>query len=67
MNNIQFQDFGTQSNWISGRYMNSNSSNTIAVISPYYDKEISTVPDSNFEDLTRQSKQQRKYSLNGLN
>ena len=31
--------------------MDSNSSNTIAVISPYYDKEIATVPESNFEDL----------------
>ena len=51
MNNIQFQDFGTQNNWINGRYLSSNSSNTIAVISPYYDKEIATVPDSNFSDL----------------
>ena len=31
--------------------MDSNSSNTIAVISPYYDKEIATVPDSTIEDL----------------
>jgi len=51
MNNIQFQDFGTQNNWINGRYLSSNSSNTIAVISPYYDKEIATVPESNFSDL----------------
>ena len=51
MINVQFQNFGTQKNWINGRYMDSNSSNTIAVISPYYDKEIATVPDSNFEDL----------------
>ena len=51
MNKISFQNFGTQKNWINGRYMDSNSSNTIAVISPYYDKEIAKVPDSNFEDL----------------
>ena len=51
MNNIQFQDFGTQNNWINGRYLSSNSSNTIAVISRYYDKEIATVPDSNSKDL----------------
>jgi len=51
MNNIPFQNFGTQKNWIDGRYIDSNSSNTIAVISPYYDKEIATVPDSTIEDL----------------
>ena len=51
MKKIPFQNFGTQKNWINGRYMDSNSSNTIAVISPYYDKEIATVPESNFEDL----------------
>jgi len=51
MKNIQFQNFGEQKNWITGNYQNSNSGNTISVISPYFDKEIATVPDSNYSDL----------------
>ena len=51
MKNIQFQDFGEQKNWITGNHQNSNSGNTISVISPYFDKEIATVPDSNYSDL----------------
>jgi malonate-semialdehyde dehydrogenase (acetylating)/methylmalonate-semialdehyde dehydrogenase len=51
MNKIEFQDFGVQQNWISGTYKDSNSGKTIAVISPYFGKEIATVPDSNFTDL----------------
>ena len=51
MKNIQFQNFGVQKNWVTGNYQNSNSGNTISVISPYFDKEIATVPDSNYSDL----------------
>ena len=51
MKNIQFQNFGEQKNWVTGNYQNSNSGNTISVISPYFDKEIATVPDSNYSDL----------------
>ena len=51
MKSIQFQDFGEQKNWITGNHQNSNSGNTISVISPYFDKEIATVPDSNYSDL----------------
>ena len=51
MKNIQFQDFGEQKNWITGNHQNSNSGNTISVISPYFDKEIATIPDSNYSDL----------------
>ncbi|MEE2765518.1 MAG: CoA-acylating methylmalonate-semialdehyde dehydrogenase [Candidatus Neomarinimicrobiota bacterium] len=51
MNNIQFQDLGAQKNWIAGDYQNSNSGKTISIISPYFGKEIATVPDSHFTDL----------------
>ena len=51
MNNIQFQDLGAQKNWIVGDYQNSNSGKTISIISPYFGKEIATVPDSHFTDL----------------
>ena len=51
MKSIQFQDFGEQKNWITGNHQNSNSGNTISVISPYFDKEIATIPDSNYSDL----------------
>ena len=51
MKDIQFQNFGEQKNWVTGNYQNSNSGNTISVISPYFDKEIATVPDSNYSDL----------------
>ena len=51
MKNIQFQIFGEQKNWITGNHQNSNSGNTISVISPYFDKEIATIPDSNYSDL----------------
>ena len=60
MKNIQFQDFGEQKNWITGNHQNSNSGNTISVISPYFDKEIATVPDSNFSDLDNAVKSAKK-------
>ena len=48
---IKFKNYGTQKNWISGNYTNPVSRKTIAVISPYFDQEIATIPDSNLEDL----------------
>ena len=48
---INFKNYGNQKNWISGNYTNSVSRKTIAVISPYFDQEIATIPDSNLEDL----------------
>ncbi len=53
MNNIQFQNFGSLQNWVGGSHQNSSSGKTISVISPYFDKEIATVPDSNYEDLDK--------------
>ena len=51
MDKINFKNYGSQNNWISGSYEDSNSMEKISVISPYFDKEIATVPDSNSEDL----------------
>ena len=48
---IEFKDFGERKNWISGKLEDSSSSKKISIISPYYDKEIATVPDSNSNDL----------------
>ena len=48
---INFKNYGNQKNWISGNYTNPVSRKTIAVISPYFDREIATIPDSNLEDL----------------
>ena len=51
MNKIIFKNFGNQKNWINGKYQNSNSNKNISVVSPYYDREIATIPDSNQQDL----------------
>jgi len=51
MTKIEFKDIGEKSNWISGRFEDSSSSKTISIISPYFDKEIATIPDSNYNDL----------------
>tara|TARA_B100000315_G_scaffold132304_1_gene121803 strand:- start:694 stop:2175 length:1482 start_codon:yes stop_codon:yes gene_type:complete len=51
MNSIRFQDLGAQQNWIAGGYQNSKSGKTISVVSPYFGKEIATVPDSSLADL----------------
>ena len=48
---ITFQQYGNQQNWVNGKYHPSTSKKTISVISPYFDKEIATVPESNFADL----------------
>ena len=51
MTKIEFKDIGEKTNWISGRFEDSSSSKTISIISPYFDKEIATIPDSNYNDL----------------
>ena len=51
MDKIEYQNYGPQKNWINGQYEKSNSDKTISVISPYFGKEIATVPDSNLSDL----------------
>ena len=51
MGKINYKNYGYQKNWISGSYVDSSSTGNISVVSPYYDKEIATVPDSNVKDL----------------
>ena len=48
---IKYQNFGVQKNWIANRYQGSSSTKYLSVISPYFGKEICTVPDSNIDDL----------------
>ena len=48
---IQFTSFGDYGNWVNNKWENSRSEKTISVISPYFDKEIATIPDSNGSDL----------------
>ena len=64
MNEINYQNFGPQRNWVDGQYKESSSDKTISVISPYFGKEIATVPDSNLSDLelaVKKAKQQFPY------
>ena len=51
MRKINFKNYGHQKNWISGSYVDSISTKKISVVSPYFDKEIATVTDSNIKDL----------------
>lgn len=50
-NTIHYQNYGPQNNWVDGKYHSSESEKTISVISPYFDKEIATIPESNYSDL----------------
>ena len=48
---VVFKNYGAQENWINGKYQSAKSEKTISVISPYFDREIATIPESNFSDL----------------
>ena len=48
---IQFTPFGHYGNWVGNKWTDSRSENKISVISPYFDKEIATIPDSDARDL----------------
>jgi acyl-CoA reductase-like NAD-dependent aldehyde dehydrogenase len=50
-NKVTFQNYGAQQNWVNGGIHSSTSKKTISVLSPYFDKEIATIPESNFSDL----------------
>ena len=50
-NKVVFKNYGAQENWINGKYQSAKSEKTISVISPYFDQEIATIPESNFADL----------------
>ncbi|MDP7565503.1 MAG: CoA-acylating methylmalonate-semialdehyde dehydrogenase [Candidatus Marinimicrobia bacterium] len=50
-NKVVFKNYSAQENWINGKYQSAKSEKTISVISPYFDQEIATIPESNFADL----------------
>ncbi len=50
-NSIIYQNYGKQQNWVNGGSQSSDSDRSISVISPYFNKEIATIPDSNNRDL----------------
>jgi malonate-semialdehyde dehydrogenase (acetylating)/methylmalonate-semialdehyde dehydrogenase len=50
---ITFKQYGKQQNWVDGKVYDPSSEKNISVISPYYDKEIAVISDSNAEDLNQ--------------
>ena len=48
---IQFTSHGDYGNWVGNKWLDSSSGNRISVISPYFDKQIATIPDSGKNDL----------------
>ena len=48
---IQFTSHGDYGNWVDNKWFDSSSENRISVISPYFDKQIATIPDSGKSDL----------------
>lgn len=48
---IQFTSHGDYGNWVDNKWLDSSSENRISVISPYFDKQIATIPDSGKSDL----------------
>ena len=48
---IQYKSFGDCGNWVNNAYSEISSGDRISVTSPYFDKEIATIPDSGKTDL----------------
>jgi|TARA_B100001750_G_C15044025_1_gene368079 acyl-CoA reductase-like NAD-dependent aldehyde dehydrogenase len=48
---LQFQNYGPCSNWVDNEWVPAQEGKTISIVSPYFDKEIATVPDSSKADL----------------
>ena len=48
---IQFTSHGDYGNWVDNKWLDSSSEKRISVISPYFDKQIATIPDSGKSDL----------------
>ena len=42
---IQYNAYGDYGNWINNDWLETKSGNRISVISPYFDKQIATIPD----------------------
>ena len=55
-NKVVFNNYGAQENWINGKYQSAKSEKTISVISPYFDQEIATIPESIFADFDNEVK-----------
>ena len=48
---LQFQNIGDRGNWVDDEWVPAQEGKTISIVSPYFDKEIATVPDSSKADL----------------
>ena len=51
MSVIKINDFGDFGNWINNHDKKTSSVKSIKVLSPYFDKQIATIPDSNSHHL----------------
>ena len=48
---LQFQIIGDRGNWVDDEWVHAQERKTISIVSPYFDKEIATVPDSSKADV----------------
>ena len=53
MSKIEFQDFQNCGNWINNQTKKDEAVDRIKIISPYFDKQIATIPNSDGEDLNQ--------------
>ena len=53
MSIIKFQDFQSCGNWINNQNKKDETSDRIKIISPYFDKQIATIPNSDDEDVNQ--------------
>ena len=53
MSIIEFQDFQSCGNWINNQTKKDEAVDRIKIISPYFDKQIATIPNSGGEDLNQ--------------
>ena len=53
MSIIKFQDFQSCGNWINNETKKDETPDRIKIISPYFDKQIATVPNSDTEDVNQ--------------
>lgn len=51
MSVIKIKDFGDYGNWINNNDNKTSSVKSLKVLSPYFDKQIATIPDSNSHHL----------------
>jgi len=53
MSTIEFQDFQSCGNWIDNQTKKDETVDEIKIFSPYFDKQIATIPNSDREDLNQ--------------